>query len=268
MADFALTFADGADAYAFTHSTDFNPAFSRMQNIITALPGAHGGYDANHNEEARSQGGNLDVRFVLAAPSTFAMQNLIDQVTALPTLGRRKLYYQPQGVYTERWCWARVENVQLGMKAVDGLLLQRVRVKFDVPDPFWRHDEENTAQACSGTSTDITVTNSGNAVALARVAVACGAAQTCENPTIKRTVGGVDLDILTYTGTVGNNETLTFDAARKSVDLDDTGVYADLTYEHPDWLRLAPGSNTLTVEFENGGDAATVTVYWNDTFRS
>lgn len=269
MADFELVFADGADAYTFANVTDFKPAFSRMQNMITSLPGVHGGYDQNHAEEDRSREGRLDISFVLETDTMEAMQSSIDEVSALPYLGRQKLYYQPQGTYTQRWCYARVSDIQMGMSAVDGLVYQQVRARLAVSDPFWRHDEESSAVACSGTATVHNVTNSGNAVALVRIVISCGAAQTCENPLLRRySAGGFIVDYLLYTGVVGNNETLTFDAKRKAVDLDGTGVYSALTYEHPDWMRFNPGSNSLSIQFDNGGDAATATFYWNDTFRS
>ena len=268
MPDFALSFSSGGNEYTFLQPEEFDPRFSRMQSMIVPLPGQHGGFDQNHAEEDRSAVGTLSIRCTLVASTISDMQTLIDEVSSLPYLGRQKLYYQPQGAFEQRWCLARVSSVDLGMRAVDGLLIQRVRVQFAVSDPFWSHDEENVAQACSGVSTDITATNDGNAVSLVRAVVACGGAQTCENVTIERSVDGTVMDSVLYTGVVGNSETLTIDAVAKSIDLDGTGKYTDLTFTHPDWLRLLPGSNTFTVKFENVGDAATVTLNFSDSFRS
>lgn len=267
MADFAVTFGEGSDQYAFPNVSAWEWSFAGMRPVIADLPGAHGGFDQHHTDEDRAGVGSAHLEFMLETDSSEAMQALIDQVTRLPYLGRQLLTYQPQGSYAARWCYARVSKLDLGLSADMGLKVQKVKLTFAVPDPFWRHDEESHVIAASGTSTSATVTNTGNAVALARVTFAPGVGDSCENPTIQRLVSAVAVDEMAWTGTVDAGETLTMNAARKAVLLDTTGSYAGFAFTHPDWLRLLPGANELKVVFANAGDAATVTVYWSDTFR-
>lgn len=267
MAAFTLKFADSPDQYVFSNMSAFAWDFHSMRTMIADLPGAHGGYDQHHADEDRTGVGTIKVEFTLETGDADTMQYYIDQVTKLPYLGRRKLYYQPQGSYTERWCYARVKSVDLGLAADMALLVQKVKITFEVPDPFWRHTEESQAVAASGASTTMVVTNTGNAVALARITVAPGVGDSCEDPTIRRIVDSAVVDEMKWVGTVAAGETLTLDAAAKSVLLDTTGSYATFDFTHPDWFRLLPGSNDLTIIFANAGDKATVTVYWSDTFR-
>lgn len=267
MTDFALKFADSTDQYTFTNVSVFDWDFSTMQTMVANLPGAHGGYDQHHADEDRARVGTVKVEFTIEADDSDAMQYYLDQVTKLPYLGRQKLYYQPQGNYTERWCRARVKSLDMGLAADMSLHVQKVKLTFEVPDPCWRHTEESQAIAASGTSTTATITNTGNAVALAKVVFSCAAGQTAEDPTVQRIVSGVAVDEMKWTGTMIAGDSVTMDATAKSCLDGSTGDYANFSFTHPDWFRLLPGANAIKVVMTNVGDAATVTVYWSDTFR-
>lgn len=267
MADLALTFADGADAYeienvqALTGGVDLVSQTSRV-------PGSSGGFDHYGSEAAPDAVKSLVVSFTVWSATRSGMQAKLDAVAKLAHLGRRKLYLQPEGTANERWCYARVENIRFSRKPAEHTdLIQPVQAYFQVNPPFWYEDEESTAQACSGTSTDLAVTNNGNAIALPRIFVTCGAGQTAENVTIRRMNGADILDEVSYVGVLVASDELMFDCARRAITLNDVAVFADADYDHPDWFRLVPGSNTVRVVFGNAGDAATATVYFNDTFR-
>lgn len=267
MTNFELRFADGDDEYIFQNVEVFNPRFGDLVVNTDRLPGADGGFDTYHYNAAPASVGALMVQWYLDAERMVDMQGMIDAVNGLARLGKRKLYYQPEGDYEERWCWARLNNIPLTLRAENGLVLQDMRTMFQVPDPHWYHDEESEAIAASGTSTDGTVTNDGNVIALPRIVIACGTGQTCENPVIRRIVGSDIEDQVAYTGILTASDELIIDAEAKAVTLNGADAYAGNPATHWDWFRLTPGGNTVRVIFDNGGDAATVTVYWKDTWR-
>lgn len=268
MADLSLTFADGGDAYTFPAVQTVRDTFGDAVPRTTRLPLVHGGFDMLGVDDAPSEVGQVIITCELVAATRSAMQAKIDAIRALRWLGKRKLYFQPQGTANARWCWARVNNVTVNRAPAEHTdLRQPVTVNFQVSDPVWRETEENEAISASGTLTDETITNSGNAPALARVVVTCDAGETAENPTVQRIVSSVAVDEMAYAGVLVASDALVMDAQGKTVELNDEGVYDDFAFEHPDWFRLLPGNNTVRVLLENETDEATVTVYWSDTYR-
>jgi hypothetical protein len=120
---------------------------------------------------------------------------------------------------------------------------------------------------CSGTSTSHTVTNEGNASAFVALAVIPGTANTCENPTIKRVIGAAVQEEISYTGVLTGTNELYVDGQRRLVTVNAVNALADFTYQTAAFLTLAPGENTITVEFENGGDDATVYLWYAHTYQ-
>jgi hypothetical protein len=266
VADFSLKFADGSEQYTFSNVESFSDNFADLAPTTTRTLGLSGGFDVYGSEVAPSSVGVVRVSLTVDTARD-SMQGTLDTLRKIADRGLEKLYYQPQGSLTERWCYARIQNIQHTHRGDDYLSLVRVQVIFQVPDPFWYEDETTTSQACTGSSTDITVTNNGNATALAKIKISCGAGETAENPRIRRIVDGNTVDEVEYSGTVSATEELIIDAQSKAVTLDGSNAYEGNPADHPDWFRLLPGSNTVRVVFTNGGDAATVYVYHYDTFR-
>lgn len=268
MADRALIFADGGDAYTFPNMQTFNPAFANAVNATSRVVGASGGVDYYGGEDAPDSIASLRATFYLQSDTEAGMQALRDEVAALKTLGAQKLYWQPQGSLEQRWCYAKVDRVGMNQAWRDTEFWQLVTINFHVAEPRWYHDQESQAINASGTSTDGTITNAGNTPALARVVMAPGVGDSCENPAVRRIVSAVTVDEMQYIGTLTNGDTLILDAEEKSAELNSASVFGDIDVQNwPHWFWLLPGSNTVRVIFSNPGDAAAVTVYWKDTFR-
>lgn len=266
MATWALKFADGADQYTFTNVESLADNFGDMALATVRLPGLSGGFDIYGSEAAPSALGAVQVALMVDT-SRVLMQTALDALRKLANLGLQKLYFQPEGEIAARWVYARIRSIQIKQESDNYLLLQPVQVSFEAADPFWQEDETATAMACSGTSSQVTVTNWGNATALARIAIACGTGQTAENPTVRRIVDGSTIDEMAYTGVLTASDTLVLNAQSKAVTLNGNDAYAGNPALHYDWFRLLPGDNTVRLVMTNAGDAATMTVYHHDTFR-
>lgn len=269
MANFSVTFAEGSDAYTFpgydqSLSDNFGNAVPRTERLADL----DGGFDAYLAEDAPNEIGNINLAFKLVAETREEMQALIDDVRRLKHLGKRKLFLQPQGTAAARWCYARINNIAVSRRPSEHTdLNQTVQIAFQVSDPHWMGAEESQAITASGTSTDALITNDGNAPALARVVVTCGAGETAENVKIRRMVSTVVADEMAYTGVLIASDELVLDAQAKSVLLNDAVAYDAFAASNPNWFRLMPGENTVRVIMANAGDDATVTVYWSNTYR-
>lgn len=275
-------------AYTFENVQSYSDNFRDTVPRTVRLPGTDGGYDIFGPEAPPVQIGNVDISFVLVAYSRSDMQAKRDAVGALVWDGWDKLKKTPTGAADTRFCVAKVNSIRMPEdRAGHSDLHQQVQVSFQVAVPFWFVNEfeasewgegdswgqnvpwggSPVSQACSGLSTDISLTNDGNAVAIPRVQVSCGGAQTCEDVSIEHIVGGSAVETVEYTGVIGNSENLYIDCRTKSVLYEAADAYDDFDFDHPDWLRLLPGSNTLRVKFKNSGDAATVYVRYLHTYR-
>lgn len=260
MPDFSLKF----DTYVFPNvAENFSTNFGNRVPATTRLTGLSGGFDADGTDPAPAEIGNVTFSFYLMADRESEMQAKIDEVLRLVTWGLKKLYYQPQGSYAPRWCWAKVNNLGLTQRSEDGLLVQRVDASFQAADPQWYENEVTQGINSSGTLTIHTVNHKGTGITKARLRFAGG---PCTNPTVRRLVGGVVHDEVTYTGTLSGGDTLEINPQTLSVTKNNAGVFADFDFADPDWLRLLPGDNTLHVIFANGGDAATITIHHDPTY--
>jgi hypothetical protein len=196
------------------------------------------------------------------------MQALIDAVYALPALGKRKLYFRAQGETLWRWCYARVNNINLPRdfsKHTD--LFQSGSITFQASEPHWYLDEASDSVTASGTQTNDTITPTGNDMVLPLITVSCGVGQTCQNPKIQRLVSSVVMDEVVWTGTLTAGQNLIINCRSKSVKRDTVDGYSAFDFEHPSWFRLASGANSVRVIFANAGDAATVLFTWFPTYR-
>ncbi len=269
MADFSLTFADGADAYIIPAlELAVSDSFGDLVPNTARLPMLDGGFDRFGADPAPAEIGRINVSFALTAETREAMQAQIDAVRTLARLGKRKLTWQPQGSANARWCWARVNNIGTPRRPAEHSdLMQRVSITFQASDPHWYEDEDTDEIVATGTSTDGTIAVTGNCPALARVVVFCDTGETAHNPTVRRIVDSETLDEMAYSGIMVADDELIMDAQAKAVTLNAVAAYDAFSFVHADWLRLMPGSNTIRVALGDAGDSCVVDVYWYPTYR-
>lgn len=269
MANFSLKFADGGDQYTFQNVQLFSYTFGNLVAHTHRLPGMSGGYDVDHNDPSPGEVGTVFINFVIPRVDRAQMQLYRNQVYELARLGKRKLYWQPQGASDERWCQARIENISMPQDPAEHTdLHQSVRMVFQVAEPYWYEDETSSTINASGQSSSGSVNNGGNEPGVARVKFAPGVGDSVENPVLERRDASSNvLDRIAYMGTLTANDELIVNVGAKSVTLNGAAAYADMRFLHGRWLLLEPGTNNIYILADNGGDACDVTLYWNDTWR-
>jgi len=288
-------FGEGAEKYVFPATIQhYSANFGDLVTQTMRLPGVDGGFDQYGDETAPAAVGQVTLGFTLVTESRAAMTAARDAVRQMAQWGKKRLFWQPTDpALPLRWTWARINYLGMGERPAEHSdLWQPVTINWQCADPAWygRGSEgklwgelkwwglllpggdcwggEAAWQAVSGQSTLLaTATNAGNANSLPRISLVCGAGQSATNPVIERVAAGVVRDRAQYTGTLSAGDELAIDCRSARVTLNGAGVYAALSVTHPDWLRLAPGANTLRLRMAYTTDACSVRVRWYDVWR-
>ncbi|MCK6578120.1 MAG: phage tail family protein [Anaerolineae bacterium] len=230
------------------------------------LPGLDGGYDAYGDDPAPVEIGRVTWRFRLLAGSPAAMTLLRDQVRRMQSYGRALLTLEVDDG-TQRWCYARVHNIQMADTVIaPSTRAQEVVIDWQVSDPRWYSTNADSPQveACSGAATTFTVVNNGTAAALAKISIDPGTAISASGLTVQRLVDSVAIDEAEYAAALLATDALVIDAQTLTVTKNGSDAYSnDFSANHPAWMRLLPGSNTIKVIL-GAAETADVTVEWDD----
>lgn len=287
-----IRFGDGARSYDFTRDfvflQDYSDNFSDLVNRVVRVPGVSGGFDEYGDDPTPQEIGQLSQRLILKSPTREGMEVLRDEIKAMQRWGKLWLYMRPSNpALPVRKCRARINNIQISKQEQGHTdLHQRVSLTFQVPFPVWFTDGTEpliwggggtwggggiwggtSGFTASGVETDEVITISGNAVVQPRIVIECDASQTCEDPTIQTIVGGEVVDEVSYTGTLGNNDSLEINCRALSVLLNGNNAYSStFDFNDPSWIRLYQGDNTVRVTFANSGDEATIRMFYNEGY--
>jgi hypothetical protein len=254
----SLTF-DGFEIPMAEGGTTFRTNFADAVPRTERLPLLDGGFDNFGTRRAPQEIGLVSVSFYLVADTPAEMQEKRDEVAGLMWRGKKLLKWVPADGMLERYCYARINGVNMTQRADDDDCIQQVTINWQVSDPRWLVDEDDVVEAVSGTSSTFTVTNNGSMYAVPKITIACGAAQAVTTVTVQRLDGVTVLDEVKYDAAIGNNQSLVIDVGEHSVKLDGADAYsADFTFENAAWFELAPGENSIKVVLDASG-AATVT---------
>lgn len=277
-------------AYTFTHVQTHSDNFRTARVNVQTMPGMSGGMSTDGIYPAPTSVGRVSLSFVLVANDRADMEAARDAVNALYEVGLQKLVKQPTDAGdAERYCFAYVETISIDEdKSKHTDIFQRVKITFVVPSPFWESAayasytladgkdlndgltfaNGSFAVSASGLLTTTTLTNNGNAPAWCKVAVTCGVGQTCAMPTLQRLKNGAVADEVAYHGVLAAGDEWFVDGKRQFAHLNGVNVIGGLfSYKTIDFLRLAPGANTINIRFSNVGDAATARFWFNHTWR-
>lgn len=260
-------FIANGNTYTFPTTSgdqEFKTNFSNLVNKATRLPGADGGHDEYGFSRAPSEIGNVQFGIVLESETTSGMQALRDAIKQMAAWGKGRLIDTING--TDRWCWARINaNDITEQRHMHSDLFQPVKLTFQASDPHWYTTGtegvlwggstwggatwDGTASPTTITTTGtITVTNNGSADTLARLVLWNNSGSTITNPRVRRMIAGTAADDLLYTGTIADGVQLELNPRRHTALYDGTDVLSNLTFTHPEWMRLLPGSNSLQVD--------------------
>lgn len=244
---------------------DFNPRLQNLETHITTLPGVDGGYDEDGMGRSNAQNGIAQFSIYLVSTTRAGMQAKRDALHVISSWGVGALYDNTGA--GERWAYGRIMNIEMQEKRQENTdLFQRVQLTFLVNPPFWHTagnmliwdsgwlwddgtlwDSSASSIAITG-SGGTTRTNNGSAITLP-VLTAKYNSGTVSDITFKRVVNGETLDLVNYSGPLVSGEYLEIDCLRQRATVQPTGtnVYSQLHFEHPDWFRLEPGVNAISI---------------------
>jgi hypothetical protein len=256
----------GAYSFPDTQSSIINN-FGDTVPRTTRLPGMSGGFDEYGDDAAAHEIGRVTVRFWLHADTPAAMQGKRDAVRAMARYGRATLTtLDDYGV--QRSTKARVNSIQMPDDVIArAQRTQQVTVDFQVALPRWYSTASSSpvTTACSGTATDFTITNNGNADALPIITIDPGATLT-SGVKVQRIVSATVVDEVDYDASLVASDLLVINCQSLTVQKNSTDAYGTtFTALHPAWLRLLPGANSLRVVLV-GAETASVAIAFDDTW--
>lgn len=274
--------------YTFQNVEASSPHFGGLNTQVTRLPGISGGYDEYGAGRTPGQTGDIPVTFYLLAPHRTELAALQDAVLAMADWGTQPLYMQPEDLsLSERFTWARVNNIDLSESAKDGTeYLCQVNMHFQVADPFWytpgncagiligvdfllgtSYFGGTPALATSGNLTTTTLTPTGNQWTHLLMSITPGATKSVTNPMIRRIRNGDIADQVSYTGTLVAGDNLTIDPRSGKVTLNGADARANFDALNPDWMRLLPEANAMNIIYANSTDDAAVELRYLDRWK-
>ncbi len=257
---------------------DLRTGSARLASLGTIA----GEYDSHGAGDAPVDGVVLAREFELHGATTDDLDDARDALRAV--IGTRARLYARMGDDAVRWVNARLLDVQ-ERRTRRNFNFQRVVCRFHVPSPIWQGhdhtfwtldsgellddalylDDAGYTVTLSGSSTDVVVTNGGNRVVT--------------NPVITITAGGANITAVTitktgetkiaWTGTLVSTKSLVIDCGKFTILNDGANAYSgkaafDSNHTIAEWLRIDPGSNTVTVAFTGGSTDSTATIEFRD----
>lgn len=283
-----LRFGSGSRIYYFPPATSFSDTFSNLVPRTVRLPGTSGGFDELLGGAAPAEIGKVQAMWYVRPAPGESITALLDSLKEIEDWGEQKLYSLPwDTTYRERWCYARVNDIQTPENAKDHPeKWQRVSLTWQVSDPYWytlgteaalwgdiqwanfKWGGDTAPQLCSGLQTDFTLSVGGNVTTLARITVTVPAGQSAEDVTVQRLEGTIVRDFVKRTGVLTPADTLSINARTNTIQLNGVDAYTSVfTFYHNDWFRLRPGSNSIRVLLKNSGDQANVKIQWYERYR-
>lgn len=263
-----VSFGNEPNVYTFPSDSQvtFTDNFASLVTKTVRVAGVNGGLSNLGSGPGLSPIGTVRADNWLDFYDLTEATDKVDSVREMAGWGYQPLIMQPEYGAT-RWCWARLNDQQLQQDARNvPHKRQKVPVVFEVPDPFWyalgteivwgggaKWGAATSIWGGSGGSTSIvgsgtiSVTVGGNAFTFARLFVKNSSGAAVSNLVIKRLVNHKVEDQITYYGTIPDGTTLVIHPRRRRVLLGTTPMPAELDALYPDWMRLYPGVNSLSV---------------------
>jgi hypothetical protein len=261
--------------------------FHDSRVALAALPVADGSFD-HLGDDSPKAGGTVTHKCLLVGATFEDLDDEIDDFKAGMNQGRQPLYFTMRDG-TVRWTWAKKVSISLPSSG-QRRLLAPAAVTFQVADPYlysitaaggpvwgsfiwglgvlWGTGGVTVSFPFAGLSTVITVTNQGNANALAAITASCSAMQTAEDVNVARWVGGA-VQWIQATRVIAAGKALVWDCRAYSVEYDGADDYANFSMgaNQVEWLHLEPGDNTIRITCANAGDAGTIVFHFYPTFH-
>jgi hypothetical protein len=240
---FGSTYAGGVVLPIALHPFSEGPG--AVPSSMVELPGGNA-WDYLQSNMARPRYELITHKGKVIAASAVALQTALDALYALR--GRRDLLWKSNdGGTTTRWRLARVLDVRTEV-GISGSYYGIVEMDFELAAGIWSGAAHTETTVIDAASHAVVTTNAGNATV--RDAIVTVMAKVATITAVSLYVAG--MLHWHYTGTIDINKALVVDCGSKTVKNDGADDYAHfvLQGDHAgaDWLSLAAGVNTITVE--------------------
>lgn len=249
------------DDVAVSLRDNFRDCVPRTQR----LPGASGGFDEFGTDRAPLEIGNVALSLWLKADTAAAMLQMRDAIKGLADFGVQDLVIEPAPGAPYRYCRARINSIDIAENFPQRTQInQRVQINFQVSDPTWYAATPSAISAveANGAETNITVTNTGNKTIPCKLTIATSG--TLAAVKVRRMDGILIKDEVAYAAALTSGESIIIDALAMSVKRNGTDGYSsDFSTQHPAWMRVAPGANTLRVIL-GALETAYIWIEWRD----
>lgn len=276
-----LSFGSSDQLYVFPADAQINyfDDFDRRGNKLIKMAGSNSRFSQGGTGRGQSDGGQVRIELWLEFDSLSDVTDKINSIRQIGEWGLMPLWRQPSAG-APQFCWAMLNSEALNQDVHNvPHLRQRIPLVFDVPDPFWyaagserlwgdgglwndggSWGESTTAPApttITNTGT-LSLTVGGTAYTFARLEIANNSGADAGDITIQRIENGAVADQIHWTGTLADGEQLHIDPRSQRVQRGPTGadVISLFTAQHPDWMRLLPGTNTLNVFMAGEADVS------------
>lgn len=193
-----------------------------------------------------------------------ALRTTLDALRALRGK-RQKLYRQAESDSSQHWAWARLMEIQMRNTVMNKeMIWQPMLLVFQVMTGWHGTLHEESYNLTADGTTNCSADNNGNvAVVDAVLTITAGNADITE---VTMTISS--LCQFSYDGTIAAGESLVVDSGAFSILNDGSDAYADFVLGAGqsvlEWLRLQPGTSTVTIVLTGGGTGATADLDYYD----
>ena len=298
----AISFA----GYNFELPASFTPNFGQTLPSIAQLVGVDGGVFTDGNAPSQVTSGTIPFTFDVWEYNPNDMWEARNRVIMLQFMGLRRLFYMPTGQAEAVWCWAKMTSLQINADesgvtdihvscscvfTVPGAVWYRASTAdapdfYDDPDgtlvntliheiplsiTLGGSDSQRWSNTINNPGTSLHTfnwPNAGTGVSIARLAILrATAGDTSGNVTIQRVAAGIADDYILFRNVDWHHIFIDGHLGYAAINgLEEAGM-ANVEVGHPQFLRLAPGDNTITLQFSSNPGRVTLYGYWFDAWR-
>lgn len=249
--------------------------FAILDTQTLRLPGLDGVFDLHGWSRSYASAGEVRVGWELIAPTPEALRGLRDGALKMAGYGPQRLFIIPSDAPSEghrlRWCWARVQAIQMDEDAARGTTHQPVEARYLAAEPVWYGRDEwlylddgwyldgtwtipgpPVIESSIAAGSTIVGLNDGSHATRPVIRITANAATLNPSLTQASPTGGIPLCGFVWLGSLEAGETLVIDCERQRVIKEDrTGdwpAYAGFEAQYgTGFPELLPGPNTFTL---------------------
>lgn len=222
-------------------------------------------YDWRGDEQALPPAERIEIRGQWVASSAGGMQTKLAALKALR--GKKSKLWRTSGA-TSHWRRARCLAVESDLEPGSPSWAE-IEMLFEADPEPWSGTTGYTVVTLNASPKTATIANDGNAVVREITVTVHPATSAVTAFTLENLTTG-HVSAIKYGGTIASTQALVIDCAARSVENNGTSAYTDLSllagHAVTEWLRLAPGNNSIRITTTGGGVTSTVGFAFKDGY--